>query len=236
MNGSVLDKVKAIINEDIVNHSAQAGGCIANSLRIKTASGNIYFLKQGFSSNMFICEANGLREISRSATIKTPKVIAVNQDFILLENIEHGLKTQEAMFSFGCTYAQMHQYTGKHVGFYENNFIGSTPQLNTVEDNWLDFFHKNRLLYQYKLAEANGYADTELRNKFIKIEKQLPQILSGSEEEPSLLHGDLWSGNYLIDHTARPFSLTCRLLWTQRGRLGNDPTIWRFLTRFLPRL
>ena len=54
-------------------------------------------------------------------------------------------------------------------------------------------------MYQYKLAEKNGYATQELRAGISKLENKIEKILAGSEESPSLLHGDLWSGNYMID-------------------------------------
>ncbi|MGQ1784295.1 fructosamine kinase family protein [Saccharicrinis sp. GN24d3] len=199
MNEALINRISGIVNEDIVGSLSQGGGCIANSQIIKTASGKAFFLKQGFSNGMFPCEANGLKELEKSASIKTPKVVAVDEDFLLLEYIEQGGKSREAMFNFGCSFAQMHQYTGSNFGFYEDNFIGATPQINSPNENWLDFYHEKRLLYQYKLAEKNGYANTSLKNKFKSIERQLPEILSGSEERPSLLHGDLWGGNYLID-------------------------------------
>jgi fructosamine-3-kinase len=97
----------------------------------------------------------------------------------------------------------MHRYTSECFGFYEDNFIGATPQLN-IPDNfessdWTLFYLNKRLLFQFHLAERNGYTDENFRRLFSNLEKRLPEILKGSEEPPALLHGDLWSGNFMVN-------------------------------------
>jgi len=199
VNNQILDKISAILRDEIMDSAAQGGGCIADSRVITTSSGKMYFLKQGFSNGMFLNEANGLQAIERSGSIRTPKIIGVENDFLLMEFIQHGIKTKEAMFSFGCDLARMHQFVGKRYGFYEDNFIGANQQINTESDNWEDFYFNNRLKYQYQLAEKNGHLTPELKIKFLQLEKIFHLILEGSAEHPSLLHGDLWGGNYLMD-------------------------------------
>lgn len=199
MIDTVLDKISVFLGQELTKNRMVGGGCIADSKIIETVSGDKYFLKQGFSNGMFRCEANGLIEISKSNSIETPKVILVDDEFLLLEFVPQGIKSNEALFSFGQYFAHMHEYSGSNFGFYEDNFIGSTRQLNSYTNSWSDFYLKNRLEFQYKLAEKNGYVTSELKSKFIKIERILPDIIAGSEEPPSLLHGDLWGGNYLID-------------------------------------
>lgn len=199
MIDSVLDKISVFLGQKLTQSKRVGGGCIADSRIIETITGDKYFLKQGFSNGMFRCEANGLIEILKSNSIKTPKVILVDDEFLLLGFVSQGIKSNKALFSFGQSLAQMHKFSGSDFGFYEDNFIGSTRQLNSYANSWSDFYLKNRLEFQYKLAEKNGYATPELKSKFIKIERILPDIIKGSEEPPSLIHGDLWGGNYLID-------------------------------------
>ncbi len=203
MSKSVLVKIKDWLNDEIVGEQSVGGGCIANSGIVTMQSGKKYFLKQGFANRMFECEANGLKEIKKSGVIKVPEVILVDADFLLLEVIESGYKSSSAMFQFGCEFAQLHQFKGVSYGFYEDNYIGSTAQVNSVLSTWEDFYFENRLKFQYKLAEKNGYTTPELKDKFLNIENKLSMILSGSEEEPVLLHGDLWGGNYMIDKEGR---------------------------------
>ncbi|MCW3807531.1 fructosamine kinase family protein [Plebeiibacterium marinum] len=196
---SVLNRIEEFLGEDIVSDQGVGGGCIANSKYISTSNGNRFFLKQGFSNGMFQCEANGLLELARAKTIKVPKVISVAQDYLLLEYIEQGNESKDFFDGFGKQFANMHRFTQKNFGFYEDNFIGKNKQPNKISKDWCDFYFNERLLFQYKLAEKNGYVTDGFKKAFDRLEKRIMQILNGSEEEPALLHGDLWGGNYVVD-------------------------------------
>ncbi|MCK5087613.1 MAG: fructosamine kinase family protein, partial [Melioribacteraceae bacterium] len=187
--------------EKIISDRSVGGGCIADARIIQTESGKKYFLKSyGSNSSILLNEANGLKELAKADAVRIPKVIFCEETFLLLEHIEGGNKKSNFSEEFGRQFAQMHKYTGEQFGFYENNFIGSNPQINLpAKKDWTEFFWENRLLYQFKLAERNGYVNTEFRSAFEKFEKAVPKLISGSEEEPALLHGDLWSGNYMVD-------------------------------------
>ena len=189
------------IGEKIISDRSVDGGCIADARIIQTESGKKYFLKSyGSNSSILLNEANGLKELAKADAVRIPKVIFCEETFLLLEHIEGGNKKSNFSEEFGRQFAQMHKYTGEQFGFYENNFIGSNPQINLpAKKDWTEFFWENRLLYQFKLAERNGYVNTEFRSAFEKFEKAVPKLISGSEEEPALLHGDLWSGNYMVD-------------------------------------
>lgn len=169
--------------------------------KIKTVSGKLYFLKYGSKSDTYICEANGLKEIQKSGTVPTPKVIAVNENYLLTEYIEKG-KTSPLFFeSFGECLAQMHRFEATSFGFYENNYIGLNPQVNIANEaektDWISFYFNKRLLFQYKLAEKNGYVTERLKTGFSKLEKIVHKIFDGTDNTPVLLHGDLWNGNYM---------------------------------------
>jgi len=199
-------KLEEILNEKIVSNSFIGGGSIADSQIVVTESGKKFFLKS-YGNNKAILqnEANGLNELTKSNVIRIPTVIAVVDDFLLLEFIETGRKGRGFSELFGRQLAKMHRTTSDKFGFYENNFIGSTPQLNIpTNSSWLDFFWENRLLFQFKLVERNGYVNSDFRNLFIKLEKQIPSIIKGTEEKPMLLHGDLWSGNFMVDENGNP--------------------------------
>lgn len=194
-------KIEQRISEKIVSKISVGGGCIANACIITTESGNKYFVKSYGSSNEILRnEANGLKELARAKAIRIPKVIVLDDDFLLLEFIEQGKRNKNFSADFGHQYAQMHRVKGEKYGFFENNFIGSNPQINLPKrDNWIEFFWQSRLLYQYQLAEHNHFVDLELKNSFMKLEKTFSSIVSGTEEPPTIMHGDLWGGNYMID-------------------------------------
>lgn len=106
---------------------------------------------------MFIKEANGLRELAKANVIRVPQVICTSEDFLILENISQEANSITFWEEFGRSFAQLHKFTSISFGFYEDNYIGSTPQPNKVNKieskNWTEFYFNNRLLHQYKLAE-----------------------------------------------------------------------------------
>lgn len=192
----------------LISSESVSGGCIADSKIIRTNSGQKYFLKtHAGNQSMFLKEANGLNELSKPNTIRIPKVILADENFLLLENIETGNKAKNFFQDFGESFARMHNYTADNYGFFENNYIGATPQYNVAEGtqktNWAEFYFEKRILQQYKFIEANGYATSELSGLVQKLEGKIDSILSGSEEAPTLLHGDLWGGNYMCDSSGK---------------------------------
>jgi protein-ribulosamine 3-kinase len=202
------DKLAKILGEEPVGMSSVAGGCIADSQVISTRSGKKYFLKQGFSNGMFEKEAHGLQELAHPKVIRVPEVISIGNDYLLLEHIENGGRKKDFFENFGYQFALLHKYSSDKFGFFEDNFIGSTPQKNLVSEeeasHWPTFYWNKRLLFQFRLAEENGYANQELSTLFSKLENELETILKGSEEPPALLHGDLWGGNYMADDSGNP--------------------------------
>ncbi len=204
MNDYSFLKLSEIIGEPVVGEFSVGGGCIADSKVINGQSGKSYFLKRGFSNGMFYCEANGLKEIAKSSIIRIPEVIGVGDDFLLLEYIASGVKKRNFFESFGEKLALMHQFSQSEYGFYENNFIGSTVQKNDYSNTWADFYFRNRLLYQYRLLENKHAITSELKSKFKLLEKKVIDILDSVHESASLLHGDLWGGNYMVDEKGEP--------------------------------
>jgi protein-ribulosamine 3-kinase len=113
------------------------------------------------------------------------------------------------MEMLGRQFAELHRYRGKKFGFFEDNLLGDSPQSNKPSkegsQNWAVFYAENRLEFQTNLAVKKGYATPELTNLMENLIKKFSDLISGTEEEPSLLHGDLWSGNYLIDGRGIPW-------------------------------
>ncbi len=205
MKSEIKNKIESVIEDSILSFKSILGGCINDAEIITTKSGKTFFVKthNNSASDMFQCEANGLYEISKANVIRVPKIIYTSEDFLILENIISKPKSKMFWEDFGRCFAQLHRYTGIAFGFYEDNYIGSTPQLNEAVDSekndWSGFYFNNRLLFQYQLAEQKGYTGTQLKHSFLKLEGKIDLILSGLNVTPSLLHGDLWSGNFITD-------------------------------------
>lgn len=205
MKESIRNKLENYLSEKIISHHSVSGGCINDARILTTESQKKYFIKINsiHPDDRFEKEANGLSEIASSNVIRVPKVHLVECEFILMEFIDSSIKSHNFFEDFGRKFATMHKHFGSDFGFYEDNYIGSNPQINIAGDDekndWVKFYFNKRLLYQYMLAEKNGYSGEELRNSFSFLENNLEEILKSSEHKPSLLHGDLWSGNYIVD-------------------------------------
>ena len=205
MNQRIKNKLEDVLKISVSSFSSLSGGCISNAYKLRTTDSRNYLLKinENHKGDMFLKEANGLIEIKKAKAIKVPDVILAEKDFILMEFINSSSRSKSFFKDFGIKFSQMHKYSSPGFGFYEDNYIGANPQENIPakdeEKDWVEFYFNKRILYQYKLAEKNGYSTNELRKGIFKLENKIEEILSGSEEPPSLLHGDLWSGNYMVD-------------------------------------
>ena len=212
MNSDLQSRIEKKFAEPIKSTVAVSGGCIANSCKLQLSSGRKFFLKQsgGGSSSSFASEARGLEELRKSGVVLVPEVVDKGPDFLLLEWIEVGKNsTDSSMEELGRQLAELHSFRGEKFGFVEDNYLGDSPQSNLSstagKDNWAIFFAGNRLHFQAELAEKKGYATPEMRGLLDVLIEKIPDLLSGTEEKPSLLHGDLWCGNYLIDVDGRPW-------------------------------
>jgi len=83
-----------------------------------------------------------------------------------------------------------------------NNYIGSLHQSNQKHDKWVSFFIEERLNPQLKLAYDSGKINSSILEKFEVMFLVLEEIFP--VEKPSLLHGDLWSGNLMTDNFGNP--------------------------------
>jgi len=205
LSGKITKKIENLRGSAVKKTESLSGGCISNAYKV-TFEDNLSCLikiNEHSPADMFIKEAHGLQELRKANAIKVPEVLLFDAEFILLEFINSASNQKYFYEEFGRKYALLHKYNADEFGFYENNYIGSTPQININDErtkkNWTSFYLSNRLLYQFKLAEKNGYADSRLRDAFMKMVSKIESILEGSDAKPSLLHGDLWSGNYMTD-------------------------------------
>lgn len=163
-----------------------------------------YFVKlnQPGRLEMFLAEAEGLRELSGTESIRVPAPIAHgtagNRAFLAMEYLELGLPGTLADVSLGRGLAELHRRTRPEFGWHRDNTIGSTPQCNGSSGNWVDFWREHRLGYQLCLATEKGYG-RRLQRSGERLLDALPGFFESYHPVPSLLHGDLWAGNHAAD-------------------------------------
>lgn len=209
----ILDQLDRGAPERVV---AVGGGCIAQAAVATWPDGFGVFVKRAAQHpEMFVREAEGLEALAQANAIRVPRVLAVSQDSLVLELIQPGARSDRFFEAFGRQFARLHQQRGVVCGFGHDNFIGSTPQMNqpigsnrgeTGEghgQDWPEFFVQRRLRYQVELAHSNGHG-SELQTMLDRAQHTIIDLLGAALEPPSLLHGDLWSGNYLADESGAP--------------------------------
>jgi len=177
-----------------------SGGDISAAWRLVTDDGDL-FIKTGplSAADMFAAEAEGLIEVANTETIRVPRVIASGAAkttvFLALEwlDLERANATVESRF--GEQLAEMHHATRRHYGWHRDNTIGLTLQQNNRSDDWVNFFREHRLGFQLRLAAENGFAG-ELQVRGAQLMKRMPVYFEAVKPAASLLHGDLWGGNW----------------------------------------
>lgn len=179
-----------------------AGGCINRAVRAETSEG-VFFIKSnsGSKKTLFETEAQGLQILKATGVIDIPEVLSVGQEndviYLIMEFIEKAPPEKQFWENFGISLAELHKVTNEHYGLKFDNYIGSLPQSNAAEKDWIVFFREQRLQPQLKLAFDTGKSEKKTLDLFECLFLKLSDLLV--PEKPSLLHGDLWSGNFMIN-------------------------------------
>jgi fructosamine-3-kinase len=184
------------------------GGSIGECYRWNGNLGSI-FVKLASVENRatFEAEAAGLDELSRADAIRVPKVLCVGantaKSWIALEWIRFGARSRTTDRLLGQGLARLHRRTADVFGWRRDNTIGSTPQLNAQLPDWPAFFRDRRLRFQLDLAQSKGYGG-RLQQRGAALLDRVGQFFAGYQPLPSLLHGDLWGGNWATDEHTQP--------------------------------
>jgi fructosamine-3-kinase len=185
-----------------------SGGSINLTAKLDTTKG-VFFIKVNDAfryPDMFVKESNGLTVLAKSGTFTIPNVILTGEDdaqaFIVMEFIESRTRENNFWENFGRSLAELHRVSNDKFGFEEDNYIGSLKQSNRQHNKWIDFFIEERLEPQLKMAYAKGLLNEKDKMIFQKLFTRLDELIP--VETPSLLHGDLWSGNFITGKSGEP--------------------------------
>ncbi len=192
-----------------LQNTRSIGGGDINSAYCLQGVDKPYFVKLNHAdkADMFAAEADGLAELAATNTLRIPKPIvhgvAVNQAFLVLEYIDFGSSSAASQRQFGQQLALLHLQPQPYFGWHRDNTIGSTPQPNAKNADWIEFWRTQRLQHQLDLAATKGYRG-HLQTSGAQLSNKLDGFFDGYSPQPSLLHGDLWGGNAATDTGGNP--------------------------------
>lgn len=195
----------------VVAATPVGGGDISQAARLRLSDGTQILIKwrSGSRPGLFAAERRGLELLRSAQALRVPEVLAQAEAtagspaFIALEWLEPGSKSAASATALGTGLAVQHRCLGAAFGLDHDNFIGANPQPNRQADNWVDFFREQRLGFQMALAGRNGLLPSA-RGRY--LESLLKRLADWLPPQPaaSLLHGDLWGGNWLTTASGPP--------------------------------
>ena len=178
---------------------------------------------------LFEKEKKGLELLSQSNfIIPKPHLYGTykSYDFLIIDYIETGRNLNWG--DFGEKLAQLHQIEGKHFGLDHDNYIGSLMQVNEQCNEWSDFYTNHRLLALTAKARDQGVFERKHCLFVEKLCQKLNELIPACD--PSLIHGDLWSGNLLADKSGQPVLIDPAVYyghpemdWAMLSLFGNYP-------------
>jgi protein-ribulosamine 3-kinase len=192
-----------------IESRVEAGGGCINECHVVRGKGQAFFVKLNTPerAEMFSAEAAGLHEIARTKTVRVPDPVCHGASpaacWLVLEHLDLRHGDDASMRELGRNLARMHRATAREYGWERDNTIGATPQANARSRDWIGFWRERRLGFQLRLAATNGHGG-RLVESGERLMDKLPAFFSGYAPAPSLLHGDLWSGNAAVSSGGEP--------------------------------
>lgn len=191
----------------IFKHAQIFGGDINQTFQLQTNIGS-FFLKINESElkDMFEKEFQGLQLLHQTQTIKAPQPVlsgkVEDKIFLVTEFIHKGNPSENFWQTFAEQLAALHQHSSSKFGLSTNNYIGSLHQRNNLCNTWNEFYANQRILPLTQLAYSHNKLNKEDVALIEKLCKRLYNLFP--EEKSSLIHGDLWSGNFMSDTNNNP--------------------------------
>jgi protein-ribulosamine 3-kinase len=179
---------------------AASGGSIHRSYVLDSTSRR-YFVKTNSAAALpqFIAEAEGLSYLAATRSVRVPAVIChgttADTAFLVLEHLALMPATTAGQIRLAQAITALHRANAseKNHGLAHDNFIGAIAQSNARCEDWITFFREQRLRFQLDLAAKNGHGQALKPGE--RLLENIGGLFGDYRPWPSLLHGDLWSGN-----------------------------------------
>jgi len=190
------------LNARIVNQQRLSGGDFADSRRVTLSNDQHIFVKTHSNPPplFFSTEAAGLTWLSETNTVAVPTVLCAsdNPPCLALQWIDEGQRKQSGEAAFGRQLAALHKLPFSTFGRPDQRTTGSLGLSNHPGADWASFFRTQRLLPLAELAEARGALSSDTCQHVRWLADHLEQF-APPNAQPSLVHGDLWAGNRIVD-------------------------------------
>lgn len=203
-----LEKIEK--NGEVVTYKPVSGGSINEAFYVETKDQQ-YFVKlnRGKDRSFFEFEATGLKLIEETNTIYVPKVFSVQVDeetsipMLWMEWVE-GKKDGNTDVLLGERLAKLHLTEATHFGFHQDGYIGHLPQKNKWRENWIECVREDRLGGQLEIGRQKGTIQGKREELLLRLLERLDEWIP-KQPKPSLLHGDLWGGNWMTGKGGNPY-------------------------------
>lgn len=204
MAESLEELVTRALGVAVMHKRPVNGGDICEAWCVHLSDGRDVFVKEHHDAGtMFQVESFGLRWLAEASALRTPQVLHACERALVLEFIQSGPRAQSFDEDLGRGLARLHAHTPASFGLQRQGVIASVPQDNTVETDWPTFYGVRRLTPMLALCVQRGRLPTEVCRELDALLRVLPDRL-GPPEPPARLHGDLWSGNVVVDDGGAP--------------------------------
>lgn len=203
--------ITGAIGVEIVETTPVGGGDISQAARVRLADGRQALVKWHADAlpGLFTAERRGLELLHSAGALRVPVVLAQSESvdncpaFIVLEWLGRGSSTNDVAAALGRDLAALHRVTADTYGLDHDNFIGANPQPNQRTEDWVTFFREQRLGFQMELAGKWGRLPAQRARQLERLLARLDDWLP-ARPPASLLHGDLWGGNWLVTASGEP--------------------------------
>ncbi|HEV2474830.1 MAG TPA: fructosamine kinase family protein, partial [Chthonomonadales bacterium] len=204
-----------VLGASWISASPVAGGMICGAARLDTGAGSFFVKwKNDAPPAFFQCEAEGLGLLRSVGALRVPEVVAVRDldtapagvpAYLVLEFLEIGWRraTEEFSRRLGRGLAALHRIQRRQHGLEHDNYLGPFPQSNREAASWVEFYRERRLSPQIELARTAGILTGNRLHLVQRAVQGLEELFVMQSPVPSLLHGDLWSGN-VVAHPSGP--------------------------------
>jgi fructosamine-3-kinase len=190
--------VEDALGEQLRSARPMGGGCIGEVYRVELADGTTLVAKVDREGASHLeREAYMLRYLRGNSGLPVPEVYHGSETLLLMEFVEGSSRfSEEAERHAAELLAELHGITADAYGHERDTLIGSLDQPNPWTGSWIDFFREHRLLYMARVAHEAGRMPAEDLERIGRLAGRLEGLIV-EPEQPSLIHGDVWSANVL---------------------------------------